>query len=224
MHKGHRTGTKVRNMLDISNNVTAREHMILVRESHETPSDVEAALTSEGGLNRFGRPMYRAVWSNNRLDWIAGEFTNHDHHGNYLNTTIERRHEPKYFDKPNRWIIEKWVSPETYGSPDSWRDQTREIVGVESVEALGPYPQFGDYECALVLEAKGQFVQITPSIAREFVRRVHASEIFRAAERRASIRSREDKKRTRISSEKMDILSDVSPFNKGSYTVVPANI
>ena len=62
----------------------------------------------------------------------------------------------------NRWHIERWVPPETYGSPRNWHLQTTEHVGAQSVPALGPYPSHGGYEHCLTLETpRGEFIQLT---------------------------------------------------------------
>lgn len=148
----------------------------VLRETHEAPRFAQEALRLAGGLNRFGKPNYRVVWGWNRLDWTSGQW------------------EPKY-NEVNRWHIERWVSPEIYGTPRSWKDQTRGV--------LGPYPNLGDYEpslcidepcelCQLTGKAKicdhRQFVQLTPTILYGIARRIEMSRGFTEQERTEAIR------------------------------------
>ena len=138
----------------------------VVRETHETPGKVATRLERAGGVNRHGEANYRAVWGWNRLAWIGGKFEERDPEtGSLLREVVELRREPKYA-AVNRWHIEKWMPPETYGSPRSWNAQTVEIEGGRNIPALGPYPARGEYEHCFTLEdANGKFVQLTPTIA-----------------------------------------------------------
>jgi len=88
----------------------------VLRETHGTPEAVARRLERAGGINRYGEPSYRAVWGWNRLAWIGGKFEDRDDHGVLLRERIELRKEPKY-PAVNRWHIERWLPPETYGSP-----------------------------------------------------------------------------------------------------------
>ncbi len=78
------------------------------------------------------------------------------------------RRVPKY--ALDRWIIERWMPPETYGDEALWEMQTFETVDGRILPALGPYPSRGDYEAAFTCEDDlGNFVQLTPMIARAFI-------------------------------------------------------
>src|ERR1700676_2954059 len=46
----------------------------VVRETHRAPASVARRLEIAGGVNRFGRPNYRAVWGWSRLGWIGGKW------------------------------------------------------------------------------------------------------------------------------------------------------
>lgn len=136
------------------------------QEAHYPSEEITRILSAAGGLNRFGEPNYRAVWGGTRLDWIGGKWTDRDEHGNVIREVVEVRHVPKYFPL-DRWHIERWVPPETYGSPEAWRLQTLEREDGKFVPALGPFPYRGDYEHSFTVEdADGNFVQLTPAIAR----------------------------------------------------------
>lgn len=145
----------------------------VLRETHEPSPEVSRELL-RGGLNRYGEPNYRAVWGQSRLDWIGGKWEDFDDNGTCTRSVIEVRHVPKY--ACDRWIIERWMPAEFYGSPEAWEMQTFETVDGLPVPALGPYPSRGDYELAFKLEDRlGRFVQLTPFIARAFIARLETS-------------------------------------------------
>ncbi len=146
----------------------------------ETPAEIARILRVAGGLNRYGEPNYRAVWGWNRLDWIGGEWTDRENgeeeNGAFVRTVYQVRHVPKYspFD---RWYIERWMPPETYGHPALWNLQHLEKTDSgEWMPTLGPFPYRGDYEMAWRCETPdGGYLQLTPHIARVFASCLEAS-------------------------------------------------
>jgi hypothetical protein len=107
-----------------------------------------------------------------------------------LRERIELRKEPKY-PAVNRWHIEKWMPPETYGSPKTWYAQTIERENGVSIPALGPYPSRGDYEHCFTLEGpRGEFVQLTATVVEHVA---HAIEWSRRIPRSAGKRSLHDR-------------------------------
>jgi hypothetical protein len=162
----------------------------VVRETHETPPDVARELGRAGGCNRFGEANYRAVWGWSRLDWIGGKWEDRDAGGKLLREIIEVRLEPKYVPH-NRWHIERWLPPENYGSPEQWHAETIEIENGRSISALGPYPSRGEYEHCFTLEGpRGEFVQLTPAVARYIARAIEASRGMHHAKRREALEER----------------------------------
>jgi len=84
------------------------------------------------GLNPFGKPMYRVVWSDSRT-YLLG--------GNWEGGSFEVR-ETELYDGVHAWILEKWQSAEQFaGSREAW-DQTERDTNTPS---LGPYPSEGEY-------------------------------------------------------------------------------
>ena len=148
----------------------------VLRETHDVPEGVARSLELAGGINRFREPNYRAVWGWNRLAWIGGKFEERDPvTGALLREVVELRQEPKYA-AVNRWHIEKWLPPETYGSPRAWWVQTIEVEGGRSIPALGPYPARGEYEHCFTLEGpSGEFLQLTPTVAEHIARAIECS-------------------------------------------------
>ena len=144
----------------------------VLREHYFAPACVARALALAGGCNRFGEANYRAVWGWSRLDWIGGKWEDRDSTGALLREVVELRREPKYTPH-NRWHIERWMPPESYGSPEQWHAETLEIANGRNISALGPYPSRGDYEHCFTLEGSGgEFVQLTPAVARHIARAI----------------------------------------------------
>jgi len=162
------------------------------RENYAAPADVARELALAGGSNRFGEPNFRAVWGWSRLDWIGGKWEDRDASGTLVREVVELRREPKYTPH-NRWHIERWLPPESYGLPEQWHAETTEIENGRGIAALGPYPSRGDYEHCFTLEGPGgEFVQLTPAVARHIARAIEAS---RGAPRSKSREALEDRTR-----------------------------
>src|SRR6202142_2553349 len=144
----------------------------VLREHYFAPVCVARALALAGGCNRFGEANYRAVWGWSRLDWIGGKWEDRDSTGALGREVVELRREPKYTPH-NRWHIERWMPPESYGSPEQWHAQTLEIANGRNISALGPYPSRGDYEHCFTLEGpRAEFVQLPPAGARHIARAI----------------------------------------------------
>jgi hypothetical protein len=193
----------------------------VIRETHETPESVARKLELAGGRNRFGEPNYRAVWGWNRLTWIGGKFEDRDEHGALLRERIELRKEPKY-PAVNRWHIERWVPPEVYGSPRTWYAQTNEIAGGQNIPALGPYPSRGEYEHCFTLETpKGEFVQLTPTIAEHIARAIEYSRCAPRAQKRARLYEQQAHEDRAYEDWAFDLLDDSTPaFHEQPFVMV----
>ena len=162
----------------------------VLRETHDTPASLAQLLRRAGGVNRFGEGNYRAVWGWNRLAWIGGKFEDRTAAGELLREVVELRLEPKY-PAVNRWHIERWLPPEAYGSPRQWYSQTVEREHGVSIPALGPYPSCGDFEHCFTLEGpRGEFIQLTPTVAEHIARAIECSHGARPRYSRAQSRAR----------------------------------
>ncbi len=180
----------------------------ILRETHEAPAGVARELLLAGGHNRLGEPNYRAVWGWSRLDWIGGKWEDRDTaSGALIREAIELRREPKYTPH-NRWHIERWMPPESYGSPAAWRAQTTEIVNGRNVLALGPYPSRGEYEhCFTVEGPNGEFVQLTPAVARHIARAIETSRGIPAAKKKEALDDRTRREEREYDAWAEDVLS-----------------
>lgn len=121
----------------------------------EAPEHLQKFLAERGGRNLYGGPLYRLVWSNDRLCWKYGEWTDHDASGNEIRKVVEARETPKYAFAKNRWILESWHPADYYGTPATWaREMTDWRLGT-TCSVLGEYPSRGDYELLDVIEKVG---------------------------------------------------------------------
>jgi len=193
----------------------------VVRETHDTPESVAHRLAGAGGANRLGEPNYHAVWGWNRLAWIGGKFEDRDEHGVLLRERMELRLEPKY-PAVNRWHIERWMPPETYGLPPSWYAQTVERENGISIPALGPYPSRGEYEHCFTLEGPhGEFIQLAPTIAEHIARAIEWSRKFPQSAKRRQLYDREGREERSYENWAYGLLDDAVPaFHKQPFVTV----
>jgi hypothetical protein len=187
----------------------------VLRETHEASCAVDDALRLAGGCNRFGEANYRAVWGWSRLGWIGGKWEDRDAGGALVREVVEVRLEPKYTPH-NRWHIERWLPPESYGLPEEWYAQTLEIENGRNIAALGPYPSRGEYEHCLTLEGpRGEFVQLTPAVARHVARMIEASRHAPRVKRREALDERTRREDREYDTFADALLSDAGPAVRG---------
>jgi hypothetical protein len=184
----------------------------VLRETHDTPEGVARTLALAAGTNPYGEPNYRVVWGWNRLAWIGGKFEERDPaSGSLLREVVELRQEPKY-PAVNRWHIEKWLPPETYGSPRMWYAQTIERENGVSIPALGPYPSRGEYEHCFTLEGpRGEFVQLTPTVAEHIARAIEWSRLFPRSAKKRALHDRQQRQENAYDRWAYDLLDDAVP-------------
>ncbi len=193
----------------------------VLRETHDTPPRIAARLARAGGSNRFGEPNFRVVWGWARLSWIGGRWNDRDAHGNVLRSVIELRRVPKYipFD---RWHIERWLAPETYGSPQIWHAATWEREDGILVPALGPFPARGEYEhCFTLAGPRGEFIALDSAACDEIVRAIEWARRQPRQDARGALLTRESR-RDRIWDTRADALLDdaVPAFHSQPFVVV----
>jgi hypothetical protein len=183
----------------------------VIRETHCTPASVQQRVARAGGLNRFGEPNFRVVWGGARLAWIGGRWTDRDAHGNVIRETIALRREPKYVPH-DRWHIERWLPPEAYGSPETWRAQTTEVEDGIAIPALGPYPSRGDYEhCFTLAGPRGEFIPLSPAACDWIIRAVEWARRQPRTARLAAITARESRRALDFDHLADDIFDDAVP-------------
>jgi hypothetical protein len=152
----------------------------VVIESKRVPYHVQQRVRRAGGENLYGQPMYRVVWGWDRQAWLCGAFEEHDKDQagvfSYIRTVYENRLIPKYGNFYERWLLEKWMPPEFYGSPQAWRETHTVFEGGRDWLELGPYPAQGDYELSFPIQAPdGGFLDLTPGVVEHLVKAIEYS-------------------------------------------------
>ena len=194
----------------------------IIRETHDAAESLQLRLARAGGLNRFGEPNFRAVWGWSRLAWIGGKWTDADAHGNITREIVELREVPKYFPF-ERWHIERWTPPESYGSPQQWYAQTIERADGIAIPALGPYPRRGEYEHCFTLQGpRGEFIPLSGGVCEAIVRAVEFARAQPAQQHRAALARREMRRDRHWESDADAIFHDASPAFHGAPFVVAA--
>ena len=194
----------------------------ILRETHTAPASLQLRLAGAGGLNLYGEPNFRVVWGWSRLTWIGGKWTDTDAHGNVAREIVELREVPKYFPF-DRWHIERWMPPETYGSPEQWYAQTIEREDGIAIPALGPYPRRGEYEhCFTLAGPRGEFIPLSPSACESTVLAVEFARARPVREHRAALERRETHRERDWDAHAEAVFSDCSPAFAGAPFVASA--
>jgi hypothetical protein len=180
----------------------------VTRETHEAPAPTQQLLARAGGTNRYGEPNFRVVWGGSRLAWIGGRWVDRDASDNVIRETIELRRVPKYIPH-DRWHVERWLPPESFGSPEAWYAQTIEVEDGIRVPALGPYPSRGEYEHCFTLEgAGGQFMPLDTVACDWIVRAIEWSHRQPRQAKREALGARESRRRHHFDGAAEEVLGE----------------
>ena len=197
----------------------------VLRETHEPPAWAEQILRNAGGINRYGEPNFRVVFGWNRLTWIGGRWTDRDDSGNITRQIVEMRQEPKY-PAVNRWNLERWMPPETYGTREQWYEATIKSGDSDGPYAcfmaeLGPYPERGEYEHAFTIEdVDGNFLQLSASVIAHVARAIEFSRGLRNVDRKHALAQRTAKEEKDYDSFADTVLSDTNQLAGKAYVTV----
>src|SRR6185312_9009970 len=125
--------------------------------NRKAPEYVNQALR-RFGLNPWGEPIYRVVWSEARHKTVGGEF----HDG--FRVVREYRYVPMYRNLA-RWVLEVWK--DTPISPAQW--EAAEHDPISGLLRSGPYPYRGEYWGNIVIQrANGDFLELSPGLVNYF--------------------------------------------------------
>lgn len=123
------------------------------------------------GKNPAGLPLYRLVWSENKLTLLDGELVQ------------------EYDYDPPRWVIEKWLCPEMYAGSEvlyAFREATGQA-------RQGPYPRAG-YYCEVSPNPFVPGVPLTAEVVTLICTLIERGKAYTASERIAALKEREEKK------------------------------
>lgn len=104
----------------------------------EVKSDLVQFLNKRGGLNIFGKPLYKLVWSSSELELRHGTFSEF-HDDVFIREVKETRWTKKYWYIKDRWILERWIPAELcYSSelPDTRQGSYEPIYTFEDGDRL----------------------------------------------------------------------------------------
>jgi hypothetical protein len=190
---------------------------VLREFNKQTPEWVERELR-RFGTNVFGEPLYRVVWGETRLELVGGLWEDRDGQPeakrvmndkgetrdiNLIREVPEYRWIPKYGIP--RWILEKWLPPEHYGSMIIWEATRDEASGLLP---LGPFPHRGEYEHSFTFEANGQYIPLTPEVVAGVARLIEAGRTYTRSQKKAALESARAKKRKDWENRVDDIVKD----------------
>jgi hypothetical protein len=212
-------------------------------EHHEPPESVVEQLRLAGGNNRFGEPNFKVCWGFNRIVPIHGEWqefeqvkaTLRDKVTGYgesrivtrlKSSIVETRRVPKYLPG-NCWHLEMWRPPEEYGTPESWSKAGEEVIGLQTIDTAGPFPERGEYELCYPLTHdgtnRGQPIPLVAEVVESIVRMIIVGrERFTLQQRKAAIEQRLIREENGFVRKTQDRLKDgLRPFAGESYIVKP---
>jgi len=114
----------------------------------------------------------------------------------------------------NRWILERWLPPEVFGTPENWNARETKVL---------VFPYRGSYEHCFTFEnPDGSFMQITGAAARHIVSGIlYGQQNFSDTERKAALYRREEKKDSDYTKFAMDVLNDENKFEGQPHIYVP---
>ncbi len=99
----------------------------------EAPGWFNDELARVGGLNRYGEPIFKLVWSPEATMVVGGRFA--DGHIGYRNSPLAPGHPA--------WALLLWEGPDAYGDPLDWEYQYRDMES--GLLACGSFPRYGRY-------------------------------------------------------------------------------
>lgn len=115
-------------------------------ESPSKPDFFDTSLLLIGGKNPLDEPNLKVSWG-----WDIKTFRNEN---------------PEALKYPgpflNRWILEKWLPPEFFGSVKHWEQCRYKVrLGQRRIDLLGEYPRRGAYGMVMPLtDSQGGFIQL----------------------------------------------------------------
>lgn len=109
-----------------------------------------------GGRNLYGEPLLRIVWSEEQTVLVGGVWSKWDDHGNYIGERLGYHVTRKHPSVWERWVLEMWMPPESYGGREWWEATNRKVSPWgEAYQTMPVYPSRGDYALIAVFTEPG---------------------------------------------------------------------
>jgi len=99
----------------------------------EAPAWFNDELERIGGVNRYGEPIFKLIWSEDVRSIIGGRFA--DGFVGYRNARM--------MGKDPCWVLMIWEGPEAFGDPDLWNLDYRNMDN--GLLDCGSFPKYGRY-------------------------------------------------------------------------------
>ena len=117
-----------------------------VERGRRVPREWERWCVALEGRNLYGEPILRVVWSEDRTVLVGGAWGRWDDSGNRLGEAVGYRRVPKYPGVRERWVLEMWIPPAAFGTPESWeREWKRTASNGEPYQLFPEFPSRGDH-------------------------------------------------------------------------------
>jgi len=180
--------------------------------SRRAPAEYQAIL-SKYGQNLLGENLLRLVWLPSRCYWVGGWWE--------IENEFGYKRMPKYGIKNQRWAIEKWLPPASYGSPQTWERQT---LTPEGYLGVGPFPAYGEYESTAVFSVGAGpqgFVPLEPGTVDLQARLIHNGRSRSIWDIRNALRDEQEVKTLQADREFNEMWDSVQHSRKG-ITIGPS--
>lgn len=133
------------------------------------------------GQNPHGENILRVIWGPRKLMLYGGYWAK--------DGSFSYRRVPKYGSK-KVWMLERWVSPLHYGSPNLWNSQT---CNAEGYLSIGPYPKYGVFEAVyLFATPKHEWLPLMPDIVLMTARGIWCHRIRKVWDIRNAMKSQDE--------------------------------
>lgn len=119
-------------------------------EAPAKPDFFDQSLLLIGGRNPLGQPNLKVGWGWDLRVYRNGQADSLKYPGPFL----------------NRWILEKWLPPDFFGSRKHWElNRYSKSVDGTKMDLLGPYPRQGQYGMVMPLTtALGDFIPLSSEV------------------------------------------------------------
>jgi hypothetical protein len=142
------------------------------------------------------------VWGPSRMEIVGGLWND--------TQTYEYRKIARYTQQS--YVLEKWVAPFLYGSPQIWNEQNRDSWGYLS---CGAYPHKGDYETVHIFQDEGTYYSPVPALVRAIILNVERGNLFSLSDRRSAMKARKEEDIRRHEQKISDEFDECMPLHYG---------
>lgn len=160
-------------------------------EHRDVPKHIEELVVNIGGMNPFGKPMFRVVWGGTAIDMIYGQMAG----------GTKGQHQKLRYNGVPAWFIEIWKPADMFGTPEEWYEKSYDLE--TGLHVCGDYPFQGDYCPCLKLykkeERNGQpyldILPLTSAVIETFVPLIQRAKLLTIEERKRINAAKDEKEK-----------------------------